>query len=241
MGVIMQLKALTATALAAGMLAVSGMAHAQFSSTITVTSDYDFRGFSQSAKDPALQASLDYAFGETGWSAGIWGSNVDFDNDDDLEVDYYVNYAHSLNDALSIGGGVTIYDYPSGDDTRSYWEANAALNAQGFAGKIWYADDYLGIDESAWYLDANYNLAVNDMWSFQFHAGYSFGDAWDDDVLGGELFDYALGATLSWENFNFNLKFTGTDASGDQKLTQDVGNNEGRVVFSVATTLPWGE
>ena len=42
-------------------------------------SDYDFRGFSQSAKDPALQGSADYAFGESGFSIGAWASNVDFE------------------------------------------------------------------------------------------------------------------------------------------------------------------
>ena len=63
---------------AVGLMLVAGPALAgEFSSTITATSDYDFRGVSQTGKDPALQLSLDYAF-DSGFYAGLWGSNVDF-------------------------------------------------------------------------------------------------------------------------------------------------------------------
>ena len=50
-------------ALVTGLLALSSVSQAQFSSTWTAVSDYDFRGFSQSGTDPALQGSADYAFG----------------------------------------------------------------------------------------------------------------------------------------------------------------------------------
>jgi uncharacterized protein (TIGR02001 family) len=235
----MQSKVLTLTALAAGLMAASGMAHSQFSSTITATSDYDFRGFSQSATDPALQASLDYAFGESGFAIGAWASNVDFGNDDDLEADYYLNYTGAINDDFSWGAGYVYYDYPSGDDTRGYWEINTGVTFKDLGGKLWYADDYLGAGESAYYLEGNYNFAFNDAWSLQLHAGYSFGDFWD--AVGDELIDYSIGGTYTFSNFNISLKFTGTDASGDLKIEDDIGNNEGRVVLSVATTLPWGE
>src|SRR6187200_2427346 len=58
-----------------GLLVAAAAANAQVSSTVTLTSDYDFRGFSQSATDPAIQASLDYAH-ESGWYVGAWASNV---------------------------------------------------------------------------------------------------------------------------------------------------------------------
>ena len=54
---------LTAVLLVAG----TTTGHAgDLSSTVTLTSDYDFRGVTQTSEDPALQASLDYAFGEGG-------------------------------------------------------------------------------------------------------------------------------------------------------------------------------
>ena len=72
------MKSIKTMALVTGLLALSGVSQAQFSSTWTAVSDYDFRGFSQSAKNPALQGSADYAFGDSGFSIGAWASNVDF-------------------------------------------------------------------------------------------------------------------------------------------------------------------
>src|ERR1044072_3621331 len=105
------MKSIRTLALVTGLLALSGVSQAQFSSTWTFVTDYDFRGFSQSATDPAIQASADYAFGETGLSVGIWASNVDFGVDDDLETDYYVNYAGKINDTFAFTARVTDYQY----------------------------------------------------------------------------------------------------------------------------------
>ena len=46
---------------ALGLLAAAGAANAEVSATVTATNDYDFRGNSQSARDPALQASVESA------------------------------------------------------------------------------------------------------------------------------------------------------------------------------------
>ncbi len=48
-----RLKMLSVTA---ALLGVAGAAQAQFSSTVTAVSDYDFRGVSLSAKDPASRS-----------------------------------------------------------------------------------------------------------------------------------------------------------------------------------------
>src|SRR5687768_17626345 len=95
------MKSMKTLALATGLLALSGVSQAQFSSTWTAVSDYDFRGWSQTAKDPALQASADYAFADTGFSMGAWASNVDFENDADIELDLYANYVGEINDTFS--------------------------------------------------------------------------------------------------------------------------------------------
>ena len=53
---------------------------ADTSITVTGVSDYLFNGVSQTQEDPAIQACFDWA-GDTGWYAGVWGSNVDFGED----------------------------------------------------------------------------------------------------------------------------------------------------------------
>ena len=108
------MKSIRTLALVTGLLALSGVSQAQFSSTWTFVTDYDFRGYSQSARDPAIQASADYAFGESGLSVGIWASNVDFGVDDDLETDYYVNYVGTDQRHLRVHGRCDLLRLPAG-------------------------------------------------------------------------------------------------------------------------------
>ncbi len=59
----------------------------------TFTTDYVFRGISQTMQNPAVQASIDASYGI--FYAGMWGSNVDFGGGPfgqdiaNLEIDYY--------------------------------------------------------------------------------------------------------------------------------------------------------
>ena len=232
------MKLIKTLALVTGLLAISGVSQAQFSSTWTAVSDYDFRGFSQSAKNPALQASADYAF-SNGLSIGAWASNVDFGDsvDGDIELDFYLNYVGKINDTFAWTAGFTYYSYPGSDDIGEYPEFYVGLNAGAFSFKQWYADKLYDSDFSGEYTEANYTVPVGDKFSLAFHAGYAWGDAWEDN----ELFDYAVQGNYTAGNFTIFGKFTGTDASGDMKFTSDENNNEPRFLVGVMTTLPWSK
>jgi len=225
-------------ALVAALAGAASVANAQFSSTITATNDYDFRGFSQSAKDPALQASADYAFGESGWAIGAWASNVDFDNDADVELDLYGGYTGTINDNASWNAGLVYYAYPGSDDVDDYWEAYVGLALGPVGLKQWYSDDLYNLGDSAFYTEANASFPIGgETFSILAHLGYSYGDAFD--TAGDDVLDYSIGVGASFYNFDFALKWVDTDT--DLEVTDDVLNNEGRVIFTVATTLPWGE
>jgi len=232
------MKSIKTLALVAGLMAISGVSQAQFSSTWTLVSDYDFRGVSQSGKDIALQGSADYAFGDSGFSVGAWASNVDWGVEDEIELDLYANYVGKINDTFSWTAGATWYDYPDGDDLDGYFEAYIGFNAGDFNMKQWYADDYIALGESALYTEANYTASFNDSLALVVHAGYSWGDFWE---FFDEQFDYALQLNWTVKNFTVFGKFTGTDASGPYKVTGDIGNNEPRFLLGVTTTFPWGD
>ena len=87
----------------------------------------------------------------------------------------------------------------------------------------------------ALYSEANYTASVTDAFSLAFHAGYAYGDYWDDI----EQFDYAVQANYVAGKFTIFGKFTGTE--GDAKVTDDVFNNEPRFLVGVMTTFPWGD
>ncbi|HEV7607786.1 MAG TPA: TorF family putative porin [Steroidobacteraceae bacterium] len=236
------MKSIKTLALVTGLLALSGVSQAQFSSTWTAVSDYDFRGFTQSAKDPALQASADYAFGDSGFAIGAWASNVDFSNpgspvDADIELDLYGGYTGKVNDTFSWTAGFVDYTYPSSDDAKDFFEVYAGLTAGNFGFKQWYADKYFGGSSSALYSEVNYTQPIGDKFSLAFHAGYTWGDFWED----AELMDYAVQGNYTAGHFTLFAKFTGTDASGFQKETRDGNNNEGRFLVGLMTTLPWSK
>jgi uncharacterized protein (TIGR02001 family) len=231
------MKSMKTLALVLGLLGLSGVSQAQFSSTWTAVSDYDFRGFSQSAKDPALQASADYAFGESGFAIGAWASNIDFSPlDGDLELDIYANYTGEINDTFSWTVGFNYYTYPGSDDIGEYPEYFVGFSAGDFSFKQWYADNLFDLDVEGMYTEGNYSLAINDAVSLGFHLGYAWGDAWEAE----EIIDYAVQVNWAVNNFTLFAKFTGTDAD-DTEITGDVGNNEPRFLVGVSTTLPWGE
>ena len=234
------MKSIKSLALVIGLLALSGVSQAQFSSTWTAVSDYDFRGWSQSAKDPALQGSADYAFGDSGFSIGAWASNIDFSPlDGDIELDVYANYVGKINDTFSWTAGLTRYNYPgSSGDIGEYFEGYVGFNAGNFNMKQWFSNDFYELGDSAEYTEANYTQAIGDKFSLNFHAGYSWGDYWSDTV-GKEIFDYGVQGNYVAGNFTLFAKFTGTDASGPYKVTGDVGNNEARFLVGVMTTFPW--
>lgn len=240
------MKSFRTLALVTGLLALSGVSQAQFSSTWTAVSDYDFRGFSQSAKDPALQGSADYAFGETGFSIGAWASNIDFTPaDGDIELDLYANYIGKINDTFSWTAGLVRYMYPGSDSVvvddvpvgaiGEYFEGYVGFNAGNFSFKQWYSNDLYELDESAQYTEANYTQPIGESFSLAFHAGYAWGDAWEDI----ETTDYAVQANYTAGHFTIFGKFTGTD--GDLEIDTDVNNNEARFLVGVMTTFPWGD
>jgi uncharacterized protein (TIGR02001 family) len=217
----------------------TAVAQAQFSSTISVVSDYDFRGISLSARDPAPQVSADYVFGDTGLSAGVFASTIDSgsDVDSDLETDVYVDFATMFDDTFGFNAGVTYYAYPGSDDTEAYPEAYVGLIAGEFTFNQWFTHDYLGVGDTALYTEANYSRELAANFSLSLHAGYSYGEGFED----AELIDFFAELGYAWNHIDFAVRFTGTDASGELKVTDDVFNNEPRLLFSVATTLPWGD
>jgi uncharacterized protein (TIGR02001 family) len=232
-----------------GLLAAAGAAQAGVSSTWTLTNDYDFRGNSQSSTDPAIQASLDYA-ADGGWYIGAWASNVDFGPGVDVnyELDLYTGFTKSYDNGFGWDAGLIYYTYP--DDTDfNYFEIYGSVTYNWFKGKIWYSDAFggdaakdvakaiSGTDKvSAWYVEGNGTFPLPANLSLLAHVGYSTGDYWDN-AFGDDQLDWSVGVGYTVGHFNLGLKWVDTD--GDVKVKDDAFNNEGRVIFTVATTFPW--
>ncbi|MBT8474805.1 MAG: TorF family putative porin, partial [Alphaproteobacteria bacterium] len=99
---------------AAGALMISGSAAAEFSANIGATSNYVWRGVTQTDDQAAISGGLDYAH-DNGFYAGTWASNVDFDDDTNAEVDFYAGFGNEVND-FGYDVGLLYYYYPGGDN-----------------------------------------------------------------------------------------------------------------------------
>ena len=221
---------------ALGLLSIGTAANAEISSTWTLTSDYDFRGFTQTDEDPALQGSLDYS-NESGWYIGAWASNVDFPGyDGDVELDLYTGFSGGDEEGLGWDVGLVWYTYPGSDgsDTQAeiadFPEIYAKLSYGMFSGNVWYSNDFGGTDESSIYLDGAVDIPLPSNFSVTLHAGYSDGDGIDATYGVSNYFDYSVGVGYTAGNFNLGLRYVDTDID---EADMD------RVIFTVSTTFPW--
>lgn len=217
--------------------AAAATAQAEVSSTITLASDYDFRGITQTARDPALQASLDWS-SESGFYLGAWASNVDFGDgtESEFELDLIGGLAGNLTDDFGYDIGLARYNYFDDGDDIDYTEYYLGLSYKAVSVKYWYATDFVNSGDGANYLEANVELPLPNDFTLGLHVGRSSGAYWGDD----QYTDYSIGIGKTVGNFDLGLKWV--DGS-DFKPGVDIGDansSENKVVFTIATTLPWG-
>jgi uncharacterized protein (TIGR02001 family) len=98
------------------LFAMSGitMAQAQVSGNLGLTSDYRFRGISQSQNAPAVQGGVDYSH-SSGLYIGNWNSSVSsqvYTNGAGVESDLYAGYKKDVYKGITIAVGSYNYFYP---------------------------------------------------------------------------------------------------------------------------------
>ncbi|MEM7661067.1 MAG: TorF family putative porin [Pseudomonadota bacterium] len=94
-----------------------------FSANVAITTDYTFRGISQSSSDAAIQGGFDWA--SDLFYVGTWGSTVDFNDDlsnpitgeqisdgSSTEIDFYAGFTPSVGD-VGLDFGFIYYLYPN--------------------------------------------------------------------------------------------------------------------------------
>jgi uncharacterized protein (TIGR02001 family) len=126
-----------------------------FSWNAALTSDYVFRGVSQTDEDPALQGGFDLALAH-GWYAGVWGSNVDFgDGGPDVEIDTYIGWNHDLTDEWNLDLMLNRYNYIGEDDEFGDGDYNELIGALAWSEivtlTVGYTNDVYGLSENGWY------------------------------------------------------------------------------------------
>ena len=111
-------KLLLALALSAGFVA---SAAAELTGNLGLTSDYRFRGVSQTQNAPAVQGGIDYAH-KSGFYVGNWNSSVSsqvYTSGAGLESDVYAGYKKEIAHGVTIDVGSYNYFYPRAATART--------------------------------------------------------------------------------------------------------------------------
>jgi uncharacterized protein (TIGR02001 family) len=159
--------------LAALGLAVDARA-VEISGSAALTSDYVWRGTTQTRGEPAVQAGAKVA-GTSGVYASLWGSNVDFGpaSDANSEFDATVGWGKPLSDDWSVDVNLLRYVYPSTSAGLDWTEANGTL---GFRDRAWlslgYSRDALGGDDAGLYAQLGGRLPVSDRLKLELAVGH---------------------------------------------------------------------
>lgn len=102
---------------AAALLSFSAHAATEVSFNAAATSDYRYRGISQTRLQPALQGGADLVHKPSGWYAGAWASTIkwtdDAGGDGKIEIDVYGGKRGELAGGVGYDAGVLTYAYPS--------------------------------------------------------------------------------------------------------------------------------
>jgi len=188
-------------------LLAAGPACAQANGSVSVLSDYRYRGVSLSDGRPALQAQLGRD-SDTGGYAGLQVSTVRLEQHigDDLQLLPYAGVVRPLRGGWHWEAGVQYtaflrsreYDYP---------EVFAGIGTEHAGVRIFYSNDYFG-QWPAWYATFDGNHALSPRWRLLGHAGVLHS-------MGGEVGyrrDWTLGLGLALRDYDLQLAWGGVDA-----------------------------
>ena len=108
---------------------VSLPSFASVSANVTIASDYIWRGMTQT-DGIAVSGGFDYA-ADGGFYAGIWGSNVNFNDStgsgNGAEFDYYFGYGFEMG-GVGVDLGSVAFDYPGNEDDLDFEEIVLGLS-----------------------------------------------------------------------------------------------------------------
>jgi uncharacterized protein (TIGR02001 family) len=216
---------------------------AEVSGNVALTTDYKFRGISQTDESPAIQGGFDVAF-EPGFYIGTWGSSVDFDANGDgydgsLELDYYAGWTGPVGDTdFAIDVGYMYYDYPGDNgDEGDYQEFYVGGSWKDLSLQVNYSDDYYAETDEFWYVSGDYSFTVLEEITVGLHVGYNMleenGGFLDTDE--DAYTDYSVSVGYTWSGLDFALAYVGTDLDDEDVFGTDWADDA--AVFSISKSL----
>jgi uncharacterized protein (TIGR02001 family) len=217
------------------MVAGISVAQAQVTGNLGLTSDYRFRGISQSQNAPAVQGGIDYNH-KSGFYIGNWNSSVSsqmYTNGSGVESDLYAGFKKDIYKGITIDLGTYNYFYPratTSASTGSNYDTYEAFAGVGYGPvSVKYSqtlgNGYFGTANARGsnYTQADINYALPfkgfEKVSFMAHAGHT---------------NVANSSNLDYNDFNVGL---GYDLKGWQLAAKWYTNSAMTSTFTNANTV----
>lgn len=151
-----------------------------------VTSDYRYRGISQTRLKPALQGGVDYTNNPTGLYVGAWASTIKWTKDaggsGDVELDIYGGKRGALSEQVSYDVGVLSYVYANNklknvpgfanaDTTELYAQLGYGPATLKYSHSVTNLFGFVDSKNSG-YLDLSANIDAGNGYTVNLHAGH---------------------------------------------------------------------
>lgn len=187
----------------------------------TLTSDYVFRGFTQTRENAAIQPWVELGYGL--FYLGVWGSNVDFGAvppTADVEVDFYAGIRPMLGPA-EFDLGVIYYTYPGASDLPggefNYVEIKAAASVPvtdmlTASATIFYSPEFFGEVGAAAAFEGALEIALPHDFAISGTLGRQ---TFSNNVLAGANYTYwNIGASWTYEMVTLDVRYWDTNLPG---------------------------
>ena len=238
------LKTLT---LAFAAVAVPGLASAQLTANVSLTSNYKFRGQDQDvnrikAVNPAIQGGFDYSFGDSGFYVGNWNSSVDWLSGNSIEADFYGGYKFKAGE-VDLDVGALTYVYPgntNGNTTELYGAATYGPFTAKYSHTV--SKDYFGWagaktssnrGRNTGYLNLAFAQEVAPSVTLKASVGYTRFASDIKDLGVPDYVDYSVGGAY---DFGAGLSLSAAVAGANKKgFFGDA--NKARLIVSLTKTL----
>lgn len=180
-----------------------------YTANTALTTDYVFRGFSQSAGAPAVQGGFDATCGQ--FYAGVWASSIDFgrnaianDGVAKVEMDWYAGWK-PVTGHVTWDLGVIYYTYPSA----------SRLQNSGLRGDLNYVELKVGASFAPWkdatlgqtiFYSPDYQLSSGDAWTFE--------TAFSQNLPKVGIFSPSVSALYGFQQGSNTANYRGTFGNG---------------------------
>lgn len=215
------------------------IASAELLGTASVSTNYLWRGVTQTDDNPAIAATLEHRHAKGGY-LGASVFNTRYGGEPGYEVDLYIGHLFTIKPAtldLAIRhyyfptGGKYSYDFEpqawDNEEDNAFTEIQLGVSREGWEGKYSYSNNYLDSGHSGYYLELSHTRSLTAKLSLTLHYGIQRSRA-IDDIPEYMVGDYS--ATLLWNELFLTSSNMTDNADGRQ-------SDRSRVVLGWSKTV----